>query len=133
MDNPTKDKPKLTRQQQKALHVFLAMKAQQCRDAGITAQMAFNKTIELEMSDEMMKEIWRQVQKALYGKKSTTQLSKQGEIDEIAEHLNRFFAGNDFNLPGIDFPSEEHKSELIQGMELAKKIDYPEEDLTPTF
>lgn len=121
-------KPQRTTQQNRALHKFLAMKAQQCRDAGITAQMAFNKTIELEMSDEMMKEIWRQVQKALYGKKSTTQLSKQGEIDEVVEHLNRFFAGNDFNLPGIDFPSEEHRSELLQGMELAKELEYPEEE-----
>jgi hypothetical protein len=66
--------------------------------------MAFTETIELEMTQEIMKEIWREVQKALYKKQSTTELSKTGgEIEEITEHLNRFFAEK-FNLPGIEFP-----------------------------
>lgn len=96
--------PTLTRQQQKALHLWLEQKATQCRDAGVSPRMAFEKTIELAMTPEIMKEIWRTVQKALYKKHSTTTLSKTGEIDDIAEHLNAFFAEN-FNLPGLEFPS----------------------------
>jgi len=54
-----------------------------------------------------MKEIWRSVQKAMLGKKSTTELEKTSdEIADIAEHLNRFFAEK-FNLEGIEFPSQE--------------------------
>ncbi|MBR1146657.1 hypothetical protein [Bradyrhizobium sp. AUGA SZCCT0431] len=68
--------------------------------------LAFSKTIELEMTPVMMKEIWRTVQKAMFGKASTADLEKQGEIDEIAEHLNRFFSVQ-FNLDGIALPSME--------------------------
>lgn len=92
-----------TPQQNKALHVWLKMKADQCRDAGVGPKMAFANTIELEMTPEIMKEIWRAVQKAMYRKKSTTELAKHMEIDDITEHLNRFFADK-FNLPGIEFP-----------------------------
>ena len=96
-----------TNQQSRALHLWLTQKSQQCRDAGVSPRMAFEKTLELEMTPEMMKEIWRTVQKALLGKKSTTELEKSnGEIEEVAEHLNRFFARH-FNLEGLPIPSHE--------------------------
>lgn len=96
-----------TEQQNRALHLWFTQKAKQCRDAGVSPRMAFEKTVELEMTPELMKEIWRTVQKALYKKRSTTELAKStGEIEEIAEHLNRFFAEN-FNLEGIAIPSHE--------------------------
>jgi hypothetical protein len=95
-----------TEQQNRALHLWLTQKAQQCRDAGVSPRMAFEKTIELEMTPELMKEIWRTVQKALLGKTSTTELNKTGEIDDIAEHLNRFFAQH-FGLEGLPIPSHE--------------------------
>ena len=96
-----------TSQQNAGLHLWLKWKAQQCREAGITVQQVFAKTIELETTPEIMKEIWRSVQKAMLGKKSTTELEKTSdEIADIAEHLNRFFAEK-FNLEGIEFPSQE--------------------------
>jgi hypothetical protein len=95
---------KRTNQQSRALHKFFELKATQCRDAGVSPRMAFEKTIELEMTPQLMKEIWRSVQRAMYGKQSTTELAKVGEIDEVAEHINRFFATH-FSLPGLDFPS----------------------------
>ena len=94
---------KRTQQQNKALHVWLKQKADQCRDAGISPKMAFAQTIELEMTPQLMKEIWRTVQKAMFRKGSTTELSKHMEIDEVVEHINRFFAEK-FNLEGIEFP-----------------------------
>lgn len=97
-----------TSQQNKALHLWLRQKAQQCRDAGVTTQMAFGKTIELEMTEETMKVIWRYVQKAMFNKDSTRDLDKIAELDEVAEHLNRFFAEN-FNLEGIPIPYDPDK------------------------
>ena len=80
-------------QQNNAIHLWYAQKTEQCREHGITLQMVFEKTIDLEMTPQIMKEIWRRVQKAMYKKDSTTQLDKSnGEIEDIAEHLNRFFA-----------------------------------------
>lgn len=113
---------KRTNQQNKALHLWLALKAEQCRDAGVTAQLALSKTIELEMSPEMMKVIWKEVQKAMLGKKSTTELEKVGEIEEITDHLNRYFAEK-FHLEAIDFPHDEKEIDI---MYKEKKIVYPE-------
>lgn len=102
----TQDTTNRTDQQNKALHKWYELKADQCRQAGVSPRMAFEKTIELEMTPEIMKEIWRSVQKALYGKKSTTELKKSGEIDELVDHLNRFFA-REFFLEETPFPVDE--------------------------
>jgi hypothetical protein len=98
-----------TTDQNRALHLWLEKKAEQCRDAGVTAQMAFSKTIELEITPEIMKEIWRQVQNAMFQNgKSTKNLEKNGQIEEVYEHINRFFAEK-FNLEGIEFPTDNNK------------------------
>ena len=98
-----------TTDQNAALHLWLSKKAEQCREAGITRQQILSKTIELEVNEHFMKEIWRDVQQAMFKNgKSTKNLEKNGQIDEIYEHLNRFFAGK-FNLPGIEFPSNNEK------------------------
>lgn len=110
-----------TPEQNKALHLWLKQKAEQCRNAGVSPRMAFEKTVELEMTPEIMKEIWRTVQKALYKKSSTTELSKHMEISEISEHLNRFFADN-FNLPGIPIPSDPNKISNYYSPTLNTKI-----------
>lgn len=98
-----------TGQQNKALHLWLTQKAEQCRAAGVSPKQAFAKTIDLEMTPEMMKEIWRTVQKALFNTESTRDVVKEGQIEEVAEHLNRFFAQEEFGLEGISFPSQELK------------------------
>ena len=95
-----------TGQQNKALHLWLTQKAQQCRDAGVSPKMAFERTVELEMTPEMMKEIFKTVQKAMYGTDSTKELKKQGQLVEVIEHLNRFFA-REFHLEGTPLPSHE--------------------------
>lgn len=123
---------KRTNEQNKALHLWLHMKAQQCREAGVTAQMAFAETVELEMSDEMMKVIWKTIQKALFNKKSTADLDKHGEIDEIYEHMNRFFAKEPFYLDGIDFPHDEDKRKMVE--RIKHEVEYPENNLeAPKF
>jgi len=93
-------------QQNRALHKWFELKSQQCRDAGVTVQLAFNQTADLDMTPEMMKEIFRTIMKALYAKASTRDLEKVGEIDDMVNHLNRFFAER-FGLEGIDLPSHE--------------------------
>src|SRR3990167_6506945 len=107
IDRILEERPTRTEQQNRALHLWLKLKAEQCRDGGITPRMTFEKSIDLDMTPEMMKEIWRSVQRAMYKKESTTELLKtEGEIDNIAEHLNRFFSEK-FFLEGIPFPSIE--------------------------
>jgi len=98
-----------TEDQNRALHKYFALKSEQCRDAGVTAQLALSKTVELEMSPEMLKEFWRVVQNAMFRKgKSTKNLDKVGDIELVHEHLERFFAEK-FNLPAINFPNDPNK------------------------
>lgn len=98
-----------TADQNRALHKYFTLKSEQCREAGVTVQLALAKTIELEMTPEMLKEFWRVIQNAMLGKgKSTKNLDKIGEIEQVHEHLERFFAEK-FNLPVIDFPNNPHK------------------------
>lgn len=105
----TKQTHERTTDQNRALHKYFALKAEQCRESGVTAQLALSKTIDLEMSPEMMKEFWRVLQNAILQKgKSTKNLAKVGDIEQVHEHLERFFAEK-FNLPGIDFPNDPSK------------------------
>ena len=101
---------RLTRSQQNALHLWYKLKSKQCQEAGVTAQMAFNKTIEIEMTPQIMKEIFREVMKIARHKSSTTELDKAtGEIDDIVEHVNRFFAEPPFFLEGLPLPNDPTK------------------------
>ena len=98
-----------TKDQNSSLHLWFTKKAEQCREAGLTRQQILAKTIELEVNEHFIKEIWRDVQEAMFKNgKSTKNLEKNGQIDEIVEHLNRFFAEK-FHLEGIEFPSDPDK------------------------
>lgn len=100
-----KGKPRvLTRQQQKALHVFLTLLAKELNDAGYTIQLFLKQTVDLDWDKNSAKElIWRPIQKALVQKKSTTQLDKVSEIDLIYDHLNRHL-GEKFGIH-VPWPS----------------------------
>lgn len=98
---------KRTNTQNSALHKWFVLKSDQCQDAGVTPQLVFANTMEVEMSETFMKGIWKTVLKARYNKDSTTKHSKAGdEIEDMVNHLNRFFAKPELhNLEAILFPS----------------------------
>ena len=81
--------PKLTSQQKKAIHAYCDDIARTLSASGYDMQQAV--TLPIEPTGELVKEImWRPVQKALFGKKSVTQL-KMHDVDDvyrvIAKHL----------------------------------------------
>lgn len=81
--------------QNNSLHLWLTQLAKELNEQGITVQQVLAKTVELDWNKDTLKEnIWRPIQKALTGKKSSTELNKVSEIDEVYEHLNRFFSTN---------------------------------------
>lgn len=99
-------KPRRTGQQNKALHLFFMLLAQELNEAGLSAQLVLKEKMELNWSPEMVKELlWRPAQRAILKKKSTTDLKKQEEIDLIYDHLNRHLSEK-FGIH-IDFPSHE--------------------------
>src|SRR3990167_6240477 len=56
--------------------------------------------------------LWITIQKTLYGKESTKELSKQGEIDEVHDVLNRFL-GERLGIEYIHFPSIEELEKTL--------------------
>lgn len=102
-----------TAQQNRALHLWFEMLAQEFNGAGYTVQLVLSKKIDLDWDKGKIKELlWRPAQQAILGKKSTTELSKQEDIDRVYEHLNRHLAEK-FELH-VPFPvdMERHLNEL---------------------
>lgn len=83
---------KRTVQQNNALHLWFQQLADALNEKGITAQQIFSRPVENFWTPEIVKEIWRKVQKAMFGKRSTTQLFKTGEIDKVYDVLNKLIS-----------------------------------------
>ncbi len=102
LPNETKQR---TGQQRKAIEVFCRELGEALNDGGLDLKKFFAvKTVSLPWSQERVKDlIWRPIQQAMYGKKSTTQLEKM-EVSEIYEIINRHMADN-FGLH-VEFPDK---------------------------
>lgn len=86
-----KELPNRSDQQNKALHKWFELVADELNASGQSKQKVLGKTIELNWDARSVKEdLWRPVQKALLKKHSTTELLKLEDIDKVYEHLNRF-------------------------------------------
>ena len=110
--------------QNAALHLWCRLVADELNESGQTLQKVLTKTIELNWTQELVKELlWRSVQIILIGKKSTTVLNKTDDINTVYEHLNRFLGEK--CMIHVPFPSDEKIDE--------SKIEYPENNLEPIF
>ncbi len=110
-----------TNQQNKAIHVWFDAVSKTCNENGVDAKLVMSKVIRMDMTPVFIKEMWKTLQTALFGKTSTTQLRKSGEIDRIVDHFIRFFA-NEFELELPPFPSLETKEATIRGTD----VPYPD-------
>lgn len=107
------------------LHLFFTQVADECVKNGVDTKMIVDKTVRVDMSPEFIKTMWKTLQTALFGTTSTTQLKKTGEIDKIYDHFVRFFAES-FEMEIPPFPSREREDTLLNNLEKAKGIKYPE-------
>lgn len=101
---------KRTNQQSKALHLYLTMVAEEMDRQGFTMQDVVKCITKVEIRPTMhnVKEmIWREIQKAQLGKNSTTELSKQEDIDKVYDAMNKWL-GHYFSIH-IPFPVDEEK------------------------
>jgi len=100
---------KRTLNQNKALHLWLEQVAAILNERGITLKAITERLPEAECpaTKENLKElVWRPIQRNLFYKQSTRDLSKTKEIDAIYDTLNKFFAEN-FEVSLPPFPSYE--------------------------
>ena len=127
--------PKATRtsDQNAAMHVWFKQIADACRDAGIDNQLLFSKTIDLEVTPESIKTLWRAAQRHYYKTNSTKELKKHGEIDKIIDTLTRFFAER-HTLEIPPFPYDPYKNNpRLQAMDNISNQAYPEYTGAPTI
>ena len=98
-------------QQNKALHVYFQLLADELNAGGYTVQLVLKEKIDLDWDSTKVKELlWRPAQQAILGKKSTVDLRKTSEIDQVYDHLVRHM-GEKFGIT-VPFPSEED-SQLV--------------------
>ncbi len=82
----------LTRQQQKALHLYFDHLGKTLNELGLDMRKTLKPSIDIPWSKDTVKEyLWRPVQDAQLMKKSTTKL-KRKEVTLIWETLNRFLS-----------------------------------------
>jgi hypothetical protein len=120
------EKPKTrTAQQNKALHLYFTMVAEELNNGGLDIRAVIKPDVNVPWTSYMVKEyLWRPVQKLALGKESTTDLEKL-DIDKVFDIFNAHIAKFGVHIP---FPSNEHRSDLLEGMKIdvRKNSDYPE-------
>lgn len=94
-----------TDQQNKALHLYCQMLADALNDAGYDMQhILMQKQVSIPWNSITVKEcLWREIQRAMFDKDSTTELST-GEVSQVYEVLDRHISEK-FGIH-IPFPSE---------------------------
>ena len=126
-------KPKTrTGQQNKALHLYFTQVAQELNNGGLDIRAVIKSDVNVPWTSYMVKEyLWRPIQKLALGKESTTELEKL-DIDKVFDIFNLHIAKYGVHIP---FPSEEHRSDLLEGMkiDIRKSNNYPEEYQPPTL
>lgn len=86
-------KETLSGQQMKSIHLWLGWIADECNEKGITMQMLLSKRMEIKPTKILLKEsFWRVAQQSMFGKKSTTQLFKTKEINDIVDVINLYIS-----------------------------------------
>lgn len=84
------DEKQRTLQQNKALHKFFQLLADELNEKGLDMRKTLKESIEIPWNGRTVKDyLWRPIQELQLKKESTTELTTR-EIDKIYETLNRF-------------------------------------------
>ena len=95
-----------TSQQNRALHLFCQILAQNLNNAGLDVRTLLKPGINIPWTMESVKLlIWHPIQKAMYGTNSTAFLRKQEQIDSIHSVIMREL-GDKHGVEYLPFPSD---------------------------
>lgn len=103
-----------TLRQNSAIHAYVSMVAKELENQGQTIQDVVKKVdwCEITPTKQSVKEtLWRPIQEATLGKKSTTEL-ETNEVTKVYEIMSMFLA-KQFNI-SIPFPSQEETESYLQ-------------------
>ena len=98
----TKYRNTRTQRQNRALHKFFELLSEDLNEKGLTVKKTLRDDYDMMWTDTLIKEImWRPIQKAMYGTKSTKKL-KTDQIDDIFDVINKNLGDKGVHVP---FPS----------------------------
>lgn len=114
-----------TDQQRKAIEVFCRLLAESLNMAGLEMKIVLKPSYKIWWTQESCKEnLFKPLMKAKFGKDSTTELLKLGEISEIHEDLMRIL-GEKFGLEYLPFPQREINEDNYKQNANKLDINYP--------
>ena len=119
-------KPRSTAQNS-SLHLWLSMIAHEANNMGLTLQNLVEKVqkIEIRPSTENLKEIFvKPYIKSAYNLDSTTKMNTE-QLNETYDAMNKLFSY--YWHISIPFPSDENKESTLKNIEMASKMNYPED------
>ncbi len=109
---------KISRNQNRALHLYFKIMAEQCQINGITTRELWQKGFEVPVTLQIFKDnVWRPLQISLFNKNSTQELDSK-EINQLFDVINKEF-GETYQIHR-PFPSIESLEEYQR--ELDKKL-----------
>lgn len=86
------DEKQRTHQQNRALHLYFTMLADELNNAGLDQRKVLKPSIAIPWTKESVKkQLWRPIQKAMYSQASTTELDT-AQPSKVYECLNRHLA-----------------------------------------
>lgn len=95
-----------TSPQNRSLHLFCSQLAEILNDAGLEMKKVLKPSVDILWTGETVKDyLWRGIQQAYLGKRSTTELST-AEVNKVYELLSRHL-GEKFGLDVPEFPHAE--------------------------
>ena len=99
-----------TDQQRKGLHLWFRQISDLCLEHGIDMRMIVKEEVPIPCTPENIKMLWKMIQQSMFGKKSTNDLKKTGEIDLIQDTLIKVFAERThLELPPFPFDEAKRK------------------------
>lgn len=106
---------KRTIQQNKALHLFFRLLADELNFSGLDMRKTLKPSIEIPWTDKSIKEyIWKPILEAMLLKKSTTEMTTK-EIDKVWETIN-LHLGEKFGVEVPPIPSQEQTESYIKSL-----------------
>ncbi len=98
-------KKRRTSQQNRALHLYFTLLATALNDAGMDMRKTIRRDVDIQWTSYSIKEfLWKPLQKALTGKKSTARI-KTKDIDKVYDALNKVIGER--TGVSVEFPSIE--------------------------
>jgi len=85
-----KESSNRTNKQNGAVHLYCSQLSQALNSEGLDVRMVVSPGVDMMWTPYLVKELlWKATQKTMFGKESTTQLKKVGEINDIYTVINK--------------------------------------------